>query len=144
MMKALGIALVSCALAATAAEAADKGKKPEKVAKELAKYERTGETKTCINASRIRNTKVLDDYTIIFNSRNKTSYLVTLNQRCHGLGFEESIAYTVRGGSLCQTDIFNVLSRSGGSFPRATCGLAPFEVLKKLPRDQQGEKAETE
>ncbi|UTW59903.1 hypothetical protein KFE96_06265 [Kordiimonas sp. SCSIO 12603] len=136
MMKALGTALVSCALVATAAAASDKGRDPEKVTKELAKYEQTGETKACIKVSRIRNTKVLDDYTIIFNGRNKTSYLVNLENRCHGLGFEESIAYTVRAGSLCRSDIFSVINRGGG-FIRSTCGFASFEVMKKLPKDQQ-------
>lgn len=135
MMKSLGLALVSCALAATAAGAGDEGKNPEKVAKELAKYERTGEMKTCINPTRIRHTKILDDYHLIFEGNNRTSYLVTLKRRCPGLAFEESIAYTVRGGSLCRTDVFQVLGT--GVIPRASCGLEQFEVLKELPKEKK-------
>ncbi len=44
----------------------------------LAKYDRTGEMKTCINPRRIRDMKIVDDNHILFRVSGKKSYLNTL------------------------------------------------------------------
>lgn len=140
MVKKLGTALVVCVVAASAAGAENDGRDPAKVTKALAKYERTGKIKNCINPRMIRGTKALDDYTILFRGRGSRSYIMNLERRCHGLAFENSISYVVRGASLCASDIFQVNSFPV-AIPRAICGFTKFEELKKLPKDQQ-EKAE--
>jgi hypothetical protein len=91
-----------------------------------------GEPVNCISSSNIQNTKVWDDYTIDFETRNGRTYRNTLDNRCPGLGFEERFAYKTSISQLCSTDIITVLY-SGGT-RGASCGLGqfvPIEVAKK-------------
>lgn len=98
----------------------------EKYAKEMAKYEQTGEFKRCIRNSDIRRTKVLDDTHIIFEMRNKKFFLNSLNNRCVKLGFAGRFAYSVSGNRICSKDLIAVLDLAGSS-----CSLGQFEILKK-------------
>ncbi len=112
----------------------------EKFKKELAKYERTGEMKSCLPTHRIRSTRVLDDYHILFKGKNRRNYLMTLSRRCHSLGFNEAITYRVRGGRICSSDIFTVLQRRN-TISGPTCGFEKFELLKKIPKEKNDTKA---
>lgn len=97
----------------------------------LAKYERTGEMKTCINPRRIRDMKIVDDNHILFRVSGKKSYLNTLPRRCHRMDFYDAISYRVRGSSICSNELFHVLDRS--SIPGPSCSFGKFEkVVKKV------------
>lgn len=92
----------------------------------------TGEPVNCIASNNIQNSKVWDDYTIDFETRNGRIYRNTLPNRCPGLGFEERFAYETSINQLCSTDIITVFY-SGGQ-RGASCGLGqfvPVEVEKK-------------
>ncbi len=98
----------------------------------------TGEAESCIDASRIRTTRVHDDRTIDFEMIGNTTYRSTLPYKCPRLGFEEAISYDVRGGQLCSTDIVYVLNTIGGGAQRgAACGLGEF-VPVELIEDEDG------
>lgn len=91
-----------------------------------------GEPVNCLTSTNIQNTKVWDDYTIDFETRNGRTYRNTLANRCPGLGFEERFAYKTSISQLCSTDIITVLYSSGDR--GASCGLGqfvPVEVAKK-------------
>jgi hypothetical protein len=91
-----------------------------------------GEAVNCLSTTNIRNTKVWDDYTIDFETRNGRTYRNALDNRCPQLGFEERFAYETSISQLCSTDIITVLY-SGGT-RGASCGLGqfvPVEVAKE-------------
>lgn len=84
----------------------------------------TGPPVTCISTSRIRDTRVHDDYTIDFEMTDGKTYRQSLRYRCPSLGFEERFAYETTNGQLCSSDTITVL-QSGG-VPGPTCGLEAF------------------
>ena len=109
-----------------------------KLEKALVKYDRTGEMKSCLSPSRIRHTRVIDDEHIIFEMRGNKVYLNTLPRRCSRLGFHKSIKYTVRGGSLCKNDIFEVFDSAG--LMGTSCTFGEYEKLeKKKDKDDKKE-----
>ena len=118
----VAIALVALSLAACAAEPAR-----ERVVRAPA-AEVVGEPVSCIQTSRIQNTRVRDDYTIDFEMAGDQVYRNTLPNRCPSLGFEERFAHTSTTGQLCNVDVVTVL-QSGGT-RRASCGLGPFVPVR--------------
>lgn len=133
-MKFVNLAVVSAAfivcLQASAVKASDETEvKPSKLEKALGKYERTGETERCLTHSRVRHTRVVDDNHIIFELSPRSYYLSTLPRRCHSLGFHKAIKMTVRGGSICARETFQVLDNSVAMGP--LCSFGEFEKLTK-------------
>ena len=89
----------------------------------------TGEPVNCINISRIRTTRVHDDYTIDFELPGKEIYRNTLPNRCPQLGFEERFAYEANVGQLCSVDTIAVLvGGAAGRGPR--CMLGKFTPVR--------------
>jgi hypothetical protein len=82
----------------------------------------------CISTSRIRDTDVLDDRTIIFYMRgNKQVYRTYLPRTCPGLERNERFAYQARNSQICGIDLITVLEQYGaGLQPGATCKLGDF------------------
>ena len=122
---------VAMPFGASAALAESSDAEPEK----LAKYERTGETETCLGLSRIRNTDVLDDQHILFFMRGGDVYLSKLPYKCSRLGFEESFTYSTSLTKLCDKDIITVLDTGGGPSIGPSCGLGTFEKLVEKTED---------
>lgn len=95
----------------------------------LEAYMRTGEARTCIPASRITRTEVIDSQTILFHMGRRDVYMNRLPRTCPGLARERAFTYTIRGSQLCSMDIIRVLEtpsmRTG-----AACGLGSFEQLE--------------
>jgi len=120
-------------------EGADKEEQSD-LDKALVKYERTGIMKSCVNPVRIRNTRVVDDFHIIFEITSRKKYLNTLPRKCPSLGFHRAIKYTVRGGTLCKNDLFEVFDSSG--IHGAHCSFGEFEQLK-LKKDKDEKKEDT-
>lgn len=97
----------------------------------MAKYEKTGEIKQCVNLRRLRESKVIDDRTIFFRGIGKTGYLNKLNGRCIGLVREERFSYSTTINQLCRGEILTVLDNFGRSW--GSCAIGEFEELTKKP-----------
>ncbi len=95
----------------------------QKAAKEMAKYNQTGEFERCISYSLIDKTTILDDTRILFELKNNRYLLNTMNSECKSLYFEKKFNMTPNGNKLCAKDMI--------STPRATCLLGSFEILEK-------------
>jgi hypothetical protein len=79
-----------------------------------------GEKVMCIEVSRIKETRVLDDQTILFEMRGGTFYINRLPVRCPGLKISGGFSYTTSSQKLCQQDSIKVVqagSELGGSCP---------------------------
>ena len=101
----------------------------ERPASKTPPVEVLGEPVSCVNASRIRNTQVHDDYTIDFNLGGGDIYRNTLPNRCPQLGFEERFAYEVSTGQLCSVDTIAVIV--GGAVGRGPrCSLGKFVPVR--------------
>ena len=91
--------------------------------------EALGEPVSCILISRIRNTRVHDDFTIDFHMSGGDVFRNTLPNRCPQLGFEERFAYEANTGNLCSVDMFSVVqSGAAGRGPR--CRFGQFVPVK--------------
>jgi len=102
----------------------------ERGAKELAKYNQTGEFKKCISYSLIKNTKVVDDNRIIFEMKHRKYMLNTLRSECRRLAYINNFAIAPFGNRVCGSDTINVIANGGPA-----CMLGEFEILEKLPRE---------
>lgn len=90
----------------------------------------SGPAEDCIRASSIRSTKVIDDYTIDFDTGPKI-YRNRLPNRCPGLSIANKFSYEVTGSRLCNVDLIHVLRSYGGSLERsASCGLGEFQPIE--------------
>ena len=92
-----------------------------------------GEPENCIQTSRIRSTRVRDDYTIDFEMTGGQVYRNTLPLRCPGLGFEQRFSHSATTGSLCGVDTITVLYTDRGQ--GATCGLGRFVPVRYVDAD---------
>ena len=96
-------------------------------------YTDTGETRNCLPTYRIRNTRVLDNKTILFRMDGRDYYVNRLPRNCPGLKIEGGFGYTLSGlNDLCNTDSITVLSDIGGG---ATCMLGKFDQVTKNPKE---------
>ena len=95
----------------------------QKTAKEMAKYNQTGEFENCISYSLINKTTILDDTKILFELKNNKYLLNTMNSECKNLYFEKQFTMSPNGNKICAKDVI--------ATPRATCLLGSFEVLEK-------------
>jgi hypothetical protein len=92
-------------------------------------FEATGEIRKCLPAHEIRETRVLDDRTILFRAHVSDYYLNRLPRECPELRLEGRFAYKLRGtDDLCDVDTITVLNSSGTG---PACLLGKFEALKK-------------
>ncbi|HEU4651983.1 MAG TPA: hypothetical protein VFS49_11280 [Croceibacterium sp.] len=93
-----------------------------------------GEPVNCILVSRIRNTRVHDDFTIDFVMTGGDIYRNTLPHRCPQLGFEERFGYEASTGNLCAIDMISVIqSGAAGHGPR--CQLGQFVPVRYVEPD---------
>ncbi|HLZ79684.1 MAG TPA: DUF6491 family protein [Sphingomonas sp.] len=130
MIRPTATALLLVALAGAAlAPAAARPLKPE----QEAKIQPAGKPVSCIQPSRIRETRVRDDKTIDFYMLGGQVYRNTLPQNCPELGFEERFSYTTSVNQLCSVDIIHVL-HSSPPLRGASCGLGSFQPITGAPR----------
>jgi len=84
----------------------------------------------CLDLSRIRDLKIIDNQTLVFEMNQKRMYLNTLPYRCPGLDRNSTIMYRTTLNQLCDLDIITVLDPMGRGFmPGASCGLGKFSLL---------------
>ena len=100
----------------------------------------------CLTTSRIRDTDILDDRTIIFYLRgNREVYRTYLPRECPGLARNDRFAYRLPGGQLCSLDTITVLEQFGSQLHETvTCRLGEFipitrEEAEDLELEKQGE-----
>ena len=72
-----------------------------------------GAARNCIPINSIRESRVLDDWTIDFNTGGRQWYRVTLPQRCNSLGLYRAFKYETSLSELCNTDIITVMEFGG-------------------------------
>jgi hypothetical protein len=98
----------------------------------LEQYEATGNVENCVPMRSLRQSIILDDQTIFFESTGRRGYINKLPAKCNGLMREERFAYGNSFGSLCRAEIITVLDSFGRSW--GSCGLGDFEEYSKKPK----------
>ena len=120
------------ALGALAGSDSPVGKVGDPLPEKLAGYKLTGDVEKCFLTTQIRSSRPLDDYHLVFKMRNGDTYLNRLSNRCAGLRFEKSYAYSNHEPRLCHLEIIRVISTSAGGGVRGSCGLGKFEKIEKV------------
>lgn len=77
--------------------------------------------KQCIQSSRIKNSDVIDNQTIVFHMYHNKSWVNKLPYPCPNLYHEGGFKYVLHEDKLCSTDIITVLHT------HAKCSLGSFE-----------------
>ena len=95
------------------------------------------EGERCISVSRIRDTHVVDDKTVLFYMRGGSEiYRNELRYECRGLERENSFSYRVIANRLCSTDSIRVLRQFGSSLDAGiSCGLGLFFPISEEEAD---------
>ncbi|MFT4613708.1 MAG: hypothetical protein ACI9NT_000849 [Bacteroidia bacterium] len=89
------------------------------------------EDERCISSTRIDNTEILDDRTIVFHMLGKGIYLNKLPHRCPSMRRHSTIAYKTQTSQLCRVDSITLLQTAGGLSRGPTCGLGMFTPITK-------------
>lgn len=89
---------------------------------------------SCIETSRIRESRVIDDKTIDFILRDGSVLRNTLPFSCPQLGFERAFSYKTSINRLCSVDIITVIVQGGGVRTGASCGLGKFVPYTPVPK----------
>jgi len=124
--------------ACVSAQAGDR-EMSEAAALELAKYEATGETRTCLSTTQIRSIDPIDDYTFLVRGTGRDVYLNKVSGKCSGASRSGNrLQYRISSNQLCRNEIItvvdNMLNTTVGS-----CGLGSFEELQEIPEDDAAE-----
>src|SRR5690606_18612783 len=91
---------------------------------------------TCIPASRIDRTEVIDDNTILFHMRGRDqAYANYLPERCPNLGREKRFSYELRSRQLCDITLITVIEDIGFN-PGFTCRLGEFHPVTPAEVDE--------
>ncbi len=91
-------------------------------------------TISCVELSRIREARVVDDRTIDFYVGNHEVLRNTLPNACSQLGFERAFTYSTSLSKLCSVDIITVIVQGGGVHTGASCGLGAFVPYTPIPK----------
>ena len=126
------VALVTMIVATAACSADGTTADARRDSVELTRFQPAGEPVSCIQISRIRDSRVLSDEVIDFELTGGGRLRNTLSPRCPSLGFEERFSYRTTIGQLCSGDIITVL-RAPGLTPGPSCGLGRFQPVERAP-----------
>lgn len=87
----------------------------------------------CINLSRLRDTEVISERSILFVMRGGATYRNVLPSRCRGLSRHRAFSYQTTMNRLCDSDMITVLPAGGLSgMTGPTCGLGLFYPLSEV------------
>jgi hypothetical protein len=93
-------------------------------------------TERCIPLQSIKQTKIVDDQTVIFYVGSKR-YKNRLPHPCSGLAGADRFTYRTTESKLCNVDVITVLNQLGTDYmPGASCGLGMFEPIDQQQLDQ--------
>ena len=90
--------------------------------------------RSCVELSRIREARVVDDRTIDFYLSSREILRNTLPNACPQLGFERAFTYSTSLSRLCSVDIITVIVQGGGPRMGASCGLGQFVPYTPAPK----------
>jgi hypothetical protein len=99
----------------------------------------------CLQIVQIKNTKIIDDQNIVFQTRNNKFYNNKLPHKCGGLKSADKFRYKTSLSQLCNVDMITVLQGSGSSMmDGATCGLGMFTPTEdpSKAKDDKADKAD--
>jgi hypothetical protein len=97
-----------------------------------------GEPEMCVDTYRIKETRIIDNQTILFIMRDGTRYLNRLPVKCSGLVIADGFSYETSIAKLCLQDSITVLNR--GSALGSTCMLGRFVPFNADMRDSDAVK----
>ncbi|HEY7671693.1 MAG TPA: hypothetical protein VIC71_05700 [Gammaproteobacteria bacterium] len=90
----------------------------------------------CISVNRIKQTKVIDDQTVLFVMNGGVYLSNILTRTCPGLGREKRFMHETNG-RLCDIDTITVLEQWGTSFRSGfTCQLGQFYPITEIEADE--------
>lgn len=92
-----------------------------------------GEPETCLDVYRIKETRIIDNQTILFIMRGGNRYLNRLPVSCSGLVIADGFSYGTSIAKLCMQDSITILSP--GSTLGSTCPLGKFIPFKADMKD---------
>ena len=127
-------------LAAAQDDAVDTDAAAEATADDI---DREGER--CISVSRLRDTYVVDDRTVLFYMYGGDVYRNVLSRDCPSLKRERRFSYKVTVNRLCSVDWITVIEGFGrGLSPGISCGLGQFFEISEGEADflRFGERSE--
>jgi len=90
-----------------------------------------GEKDFCIPVSRIRETDVIDDRTILVRLYGGEYRRISLVSRCSGLRMSGGFAYDTRIPQLCKTEIIHPVGPVGATVAPAACAIREITVIGK-------------
>ena len=119
-------------LSASACAASTQGDEgpSEAAAERLAQFERTGETRNCLQLSRIDSIKPLDEKYFLVETRGDGYYLNVVNGRCSQADSAFTfLQYDTSTSSLCANEIIRVRDQNDGGVI-GSCSLSRYEKLE--------------
>ncbi|MCC5997382.1 MAG: hypothetical protein JJU18_13545 [Oceanicaulis sp.] len=124
-------ALCAALLAAGVSAAAIGQSSQERAEARLAEFAPTGETRSCLSTTRIRNITPLDDSRWLVETRGGDIWLNEVSRGCFGAASAFSyLEYRVPGGQLCRGEIVRVIDQSS-RMNRGACGLGEYQLLER-------------
>jgi hypothetical protein len=91
-----------------------------------------GERETCLETMRIKETRVLDDQTILLETYGGAVYISRLPAPCVGLKISGGFSYETAIDKLCKQDIIGVVEVGSGL--RTKCGMGEFIRIRDVSR----------
>lgn len=126
---AASAALAISASACAASMQGDEGPS-EEAAERLAEFERTGETRNCLQLRRIDSIKPLDEKYFLIETYGDGRYLNVVNGRCSQADSAFTfLEYDTSTSSLCANEIIRVRTQNDGGVI-GSCSLSRFERLE--------------
>ena len=102
-------------------------------ARDLLAFQPVDEPRSCVQTTRIRQTRVLSDQVIDFEMVGGGRLRISLPVPCPRLGFAERFSYRTTISQLCSGDIITVLQQPGLS-AGPSCGLGQFQPVQPVER----------
>ncbi len=98
--------------------------------------EPTGETRSCIPLSGVRQIRPVTESKFLVRVRVRDYYLSEMNGRCGGATRQQTrLQYRTSLNQLCSNEIVNIIDNTSGIF----VGSCSFGVFKELQRKEEAE-----
>jgi hypothetical protein len=91
-----------------------------------------GERKMCLDVVRIKETRILDDQTILLETYGGAVYISRLPAPCTGLRIGGGFSYNTSISKLCKQDIIQGVGTGSGITSK--CGMGEFILIKDVSR----------
>lgn len=126
---------VLAGLSACATTASDRGELSEDAKARLAEFKKTGETRSCMNLTRIDQITPLSERHFLVRVGLNDYYLTETRNRCGGADRNTTrLQYRVTNNQLCQNEIIRVVDNTTG-ITQGSCGWGKYQRLEKKLED---------